>query len=144
LLRRISIGDGNVDLAIANGGGNSLTLLLGNGSGLFAPASGSPFAVGSSPNSLAIGDFDKDGDIDLAIAVAGDNKVAIWLGNGVGRFKSKTVHNSAVGTTPSDLAVCYYATTTSGSWLGTAPAVLAAYPLRFPPVTSLTPLLQAT
>ncbi|MDQ2947235.1 MAG: FG-GAP-like repeat-containing protein, partial [Acidobacteriota bacterium] len=41
-------GDGKADLAIANPDG-TVTVLLGNGSGGFAAASGSPFATGSGP-----------------------------------------------------------------------------------------------
>ncbi len=40
-------GDGIEDLVIANEGANTLTVLLGNGSGGFTPAAGSPFAAGS-------------------------------------------------------------------------------------------------
>ena len=79
-------GDGIQDLAMANGGSNNVTVLLGNGSGGFTAAAGSPFAVGSWPVSLAVGDFNGDGIQDLAIANFGGNNVTVLLGNGSGGF----------------------------------------------------------
>jgi uncharacterized repeat protein (TIGR01451 family) len=61
--------DGKVDLAIANQGGlNAVTVLLGNGAGGFAAAPGSPFAVGFSPTSIAVSDFNNDGTPRVAVA----------------------------------------------------------------------------
>ena len=61
-------GDGNLDLATANLYSNDITVLMGDGHGSFAPAPGSPFSVGTSPNWVAVGDFDADGRADLAVA----------------------------------------------------------------------------
>jgi len=61
-------GDGKVDLAIANQGVNTLTILLGNGAGGFAVAQGSPFAVGFNPTSLAFADLNNDGTPRVAVA----------------------------------------------------------------------------
>jgi uncharacterized protein (TIGR03437 family) len=73
--------DGKPDLAIVNEGDNTVTVLLGNGMGGFTPAAGSPFAVGSAPVSVAIGDFNGDGKLDLAIANKGSNTVTVLLNN---------------------------------------------------------------
>jgi hypothetical protein len=53
-------GDGNADLAIANQGSHSVSILLGNGTGGFsAPVT---FGTGgTSPTAVAVGDFDGDG-----------------------------------------------------------------------------------
>ncbi len=53
--------DGKPDLAIANQGVNTLTVLFGNGAGGFAPAPRSPFAVGFNPTSLVVGNINEDG-----------------------------------------------------------------------------------
>ena len=53
--------DGNVDLAIANQGVNTLTVLLGNGAGTFAAAPGSPFAAGLNPTALVVGNISGQG-----------------------------------------------------------------------------------
>lgn len=52
---------------------------------LFTPASGSRFAVGDHPLSMAVGDWNNDGKLDIVVGNAG-NKLAILLGNGRGNF----------------------------------------------------------
>ena len=79
-------GDGLPDLAVANLESNNVTVLLGSAAGYFAAAPGSPFPVGSSPDSVAVGDFNGDGKLDLAIANKGDGTVTVLLGNGKGGF----------------------------------------------------------
>jgi hypothetical protein len=58
-------GDGNLDLAI--GVNNAVVVDLGNGTGSFTPAPGSPLPGGEfgEPGSLAVGDFNGDGAPDL-------------------------------------------------------------------------------
>ena len=77
-------GDGVEDLAFASGG--SVNVLLGNGSGGFAPAPGSPFAVAGYARSVATGDFNRDGRSDLAVTTLA-NQVAIYLATGDGQFQ---------------------------------------------------------
>jgi hypothetical protein len=80
-------GDGNADLAVANGASGNLTVLLGDGTGAFAAAPGSPISVGGSPGDIAAADLNNDGDVDLAVPVLQNNRrVAILLGDGAGRF----------------------------------------------------------
>jgi hypothetical protein len=56
--------DGRLDLATANAGRNSVSVLLGNGDGTFqAPGTS---ATGANPVSIAVGDFDADGKLDVA------------------------------------------------------------------------------
>jgi uncharacterized protein (TIGR03437 family) len=78
--------DGKPDLAVANFGDDTVSVLLGNGTGAFTPAPGSPFAVGSEPDSVAVGDFNGDSIADLAVVNSGDNTVTVLLGNGAGAF----------------------------------------------------------
>src|SRR6516225_6697697 len=72
-------GDGTPDLAVANIGSNTVSVLLGNGDGRFQAARN--FGVGSYPSSLAVGDFNGDGTPDLAVANAGSGNVSVLLGN---------------------------------------------------------------
>lgn len=72
-------GDGDFDVAVTNSGSSSVNAFLNNGSAVFTPDSGSPFAVGVSPGGIAAGDFDEDGDRDLATANFGSNTVGILL-----------------------------------------------------------------
>src|SRR5207253_530444 len=79
-------GDGKQDLAVANYGTgsdpNTVSILLGDGAGGFRARTN--FPVGSSPASVAVGDFNNDGKQDLAVANTGSNNVSILLGNGDG------------------------------------------------------------
>lgn len=101
-------GDGKLDLAVANSGTNAVhtvSILLGNGDGTFTPAPGSPISVGLSPGALAVGDFNGDGKLDLAVANFDSNTVSILLGNGNGTFTPAPGSPISVGRLPDQLAV---------------------------------------
>jgi hypothetical protein len=91
--------DGKLDLAMANyndGAGNSVSVLLGNGDGTFQPPV--EYATGTGPYSVATGDFNGDGILDLATADGTDNKISVLLGNGDGTFQSDVDYG--VGNSP--------------------------------------------
>lgn len=98
-------GDGFPDLAVTNLNGKSVTVLLGNGTGGFTTAPGSPFAVGSNPNFVAVADVNGDKYLDLVVSNAGDNTVTVLLGNGTGGFTAAPGGPFAVGGNPSFIAV---------------------------------------
>ena len=98
-------GDGIQDLATANTSDNTVTVLLGNGSGGFTPAPGNPFATGASPGTVVVGDFNGDGIEDLAAANGKDNTVTILLGNGLGGFVAASGSLAATGANPASIAV---------------------------------------
>jgi uncharacterized protein (TIGR03437 family) len=93
-------GDGIVDLAVAtfsrgasfaDSTPGSILVLHGKGDGTFQPAIssalGNPAGV---PTSLAVGDFNGDGKLDLAIAetkLSGGDRIGTLLGNGDGTFR---------------------------------------------------------
>jgi hypothetical protein len=84
-------GDAIPDLAVANSnalfvGTPSVSVLLGKGDGTFLPAKN--FPAGNTPYSVAVGDFNGDGKLDLAVANAyTSNTVSMLLGNGDGTFQ---------------------------------------------------------
>jgi hypothetical protein len=82
--------DGNLDLAVANHKSNNVSIFMGNGDGTFTEATGSPIAVGNRPISIAVQDFDGDGNLDLAVSNFGGKSVSILLGNGSGVFSPAT------------------------------------------------------
>jgi hypothetical protein len=98
-------GDGKLDLVIANEGGSTLTILLGNGDGTFTPATGSPVPVGSGPYALAAADLNSDGKLDLVVANQNDSTLTILLGNGDGTFTPASGSPIALGAGPDSVAV---------------------------------------
>ncbi|MCI0456649.1 MAG: FG-GAP-like repeat-containing protein [Gemmataceae bacterium] len=86
-------GDGRPDLATANSFdfgnlGLGVSVLLGIGDGTFGPHQ--DFAVGSGPTDIQVGDFNRDGRPDLAVANSGGGSttVSVLLGNGDGTFQA--------------------------------------------------------
>ena len=67
----------------------------------FAPAAS--FGVGSNPSSVTVGDFNGDGNPDLATANLSSNDMSVLLGNGAGSFGAAT--NFTVGFNPSSVTV---------------------------------------
>jgi hypothetical protein len=92
-------GDGKLDLALTSADTNTVEVLLGNGDGTFQPAVAYSTVVsgkGTYPESIAAGDFNRDGKIDLAVGSGGsDRTLSILLGNGDGTFGSAA--NTTVG-----------------------------------------------
>lgn len=74
------------DLVVTNEGDSSVTILLGKGKAQFGEAKGSPFFAGHGANDVAIGDFNRDGNPDLAFANHERKYLTVLLGNGHGNF----------------------------------------------------------
>src|SRR4030095_11060278 len=75
-----------IDLAVTSETDSSVTILLGNGKGSFKEVKGSPFFAGPLPNDIAIKDFNKDDNPDLAFANHENKFLTVLLGNGKGSF----------------------------------------------------------
>jgi uncharacterized repeat protein (TIGR01451 family) len=93
--------DGKSDLVLPNLNSNTVSILLGTGTGSFGAASG--FAVGAGPVRAAVGDFNNDGKSDLAVANNTSNTLSILLGTGAGSFGAAT--NFPGGPGPFSIAV---------------------------------------
>jgi len=59
------------------------------------------YATGSTPWGIAVGDFNGDGKLDIAVTNGGDNAVSILLGNGDGTFQPQLVYPT--GTRPTSV-----------------------------------------
>jgi uncharacterized protein (TIGR03437 family) len=94
-------GDGKADLVVPNYmPSGTVSVLLGNGDGSFRPRAS--FGVGADyPASVAVSDFNGDGNADLAVANYRGNNVSILLGNGDGTFHGAV--NYPVGMAPGSL-----------------------------------------
>src|SRR5262249_34699267 len=80
-------GDGKPDLAVANYGSNSVSVLLANGNGTFQNQQ--TFAAGSQPFAVVVADVNGDGKPDIVTANYGSNTVSVLLGNGNGTFQNQ-------------------------------------------------------
>ena len=78
--------NGTADLAVVNQTDNSVTILLNQGSGTFAPGPNSPLPTSSSPTSITIADFNQDGHADIAVTNGGANTFRVFLGITSGFF----------------------------------------------------------
>jgi hypothetical protein len=87
--RGIAIGrfnfDSFPDIVVANQNSDDISVLLGSGTGLFAPQM--RYRVAADPFSVAAGDFDGDGLDDVAVAnYLGCNCVSVFFARGDGSF----------------------------------------------------------
>ena len=92
--------DGRPDVAVADSGSDTVSILLGLGNGKLAAAKS--IKVGTQPTGVAVADFNGDGKLDLAVANSGSNTVSILRGNGAGGFT--LVQSIAVGAGPMSIA----------------------------------------
>ena len=106
--------DFKLDLAVTNQGNDSVSILLGNGSGGFAHAAGSPVRVASDcvrpghacgPTPLGVADLDRDWKLDLVTGNIFSDNVSILRGNGSGGFGPAAASPIAVGDGPFALDV---------------------------------------
>jgi hypothetical protein len=76
-------GDGHLDLLFCSA--SQITTLLGRGHASFTRGPSSP---GLQAMAVAVGDFNKDGRIDLVATIDESNSIAFWKGLGGGSFSS--------------------------------------------------------
>ena len=79
-------GDGRMDVAAANEIASNVSILLGNGAGIYAPAA--TFRTGSAPKMIEAADFNGDGNLDLVTANgrSSNGEATVLLGDGTGKF----------------------------------------------------------
>ncbi len=78
--------DSTPDIAVATQTGDTIDLFLGNGTGGFSAAPPINHALTGNPDGVAAGDFDADGDNDLAIGTTGGGEVAFARNQGAATF----------------------------------------------------------
>lgn len=85
--------DGNLDLVIANRDfdppvGETMSVLLGTGTGVFAPQQVVNIGGNSSPTDIKSGDFNGDGNADVIVTRLYQSGVVVYFGDGTGGFSS--------------------------------------------------------
>jgi hypothetical protein len=78
-------GDGKPDVIASHDDSDLLTVMLGDGTGDFKMANGSPLHLGFRVFQVIAADLDRDGHADLA--AAGEKGIAVLLGDGRGSFR---------------------------------------------------------
>ena len=95
-----------LDLVVVNESDNTISVLVGRGDGTFPQVVG-PYATqtpaGGNPTGVVIGDFNKDGNLDLAVADFIAQEVSVFLGNGDGTFQTATTYPA--GANPSSIVM---------------------------------------
>ncbi len=98
-------GDGILDAVNSNIGSGTMTFSRGVGDGTFNPAV--PFTLDSgnanSAAALGIGDFNGDGNLDVAVSDLTTDEVNLFRGNGAGNFLAPTT--AATGVFPRGIGV---------------------------------------
>ena len=69
--------DKKLDLAVANNGDNTISVLLSNGNGSFQPRI--TYKTGNNPRSMISGDFNNDGNVDLAVVNRASGNINVFL-----------------------------------------------------------------
>ena len=88
-------GDGDLDLVVGNWQQQNC-LYLNHGTGVFSDATPSRMPVGNYPTtSLALGDVDLDGDLDLVVGLRWGGSL-LYLNNGTGTFTNATASRMPV------------------------------------------------
>ncbi len=90
-------GDGFADLAVATETPNKVSFLFNNGDGTFAAPVNVLTGGGTGPGFVAVGDFDGDGDFDVAVALKNIGVVRVLVNTG-GTFSAGS--NTTVGDEP--------------------------------------------
>jgi hypothetical protein len=94
-------GDGKLDILTTNEDDGNVSVLLGDGTGRFEPAKGSPFAAGQHPyEGLSLGDLNGDNKLDVVVPNILGKAVSVLLGDGAGGFAAAPGSPLAVGDRP--------------------------------------------
>ena len=107
------MGNGNLDIVAVGGTSdgtdcNCIEVLPGNGDGTFGSVITAPLPYGMTAYALAVGDFNNDGKMDVAVEGEGypNFEVGILLGNGDGTFTADGYY--PVGAPGSSMATGYF------------------------------------
>ena len=99
--------DGDLDLVAGAYFDNAVSVRLNDGTGLFTPAPGTPeVPVGRGPWTVALGDLNNDGVVDLVSCNDTGNSISVRLNDGTGRFSAPLVNpDPAVPGNPQSFAL---------------------------------------
>jgi hypothetical protein len=103
-LRSLAVDDFNndnqLDLVVVKYGTNNVGVLLGYGNGSFEQQILLNTSANSHPYSIAIGDYNKDAQLDIAVANYETKNIEIFLGNGNGMFTRQRSYGISLDFSP--------------------------------------------
>lgn len=99
--------DGLIDAVAANYGTDNIMIFLGHSEIVFQEQVVYSTGAKSGPLSIAVGDFDSNGGLDIAVANSLSNNLMIFFGNGNGNFRSLSIYSLPLGSMPYAIAVGY-------------------------------------
>jgi hypothetical protein len=92
----LAVGDFNndslTDIVVANSQADNIVVLIGYGNGSFSTYRTYSMGDSSQPKSVAVGDYNRDHQLDIAVANFGTNNVCLLFGSGNGSFTSQTCY----------------------------------------------------
>lgn len=89
--------DGYSDFFVPNELSNDCRVFLNNGSGFYSSFTVHPIPNGSRPSTNESADFNRDGNMDIAVGNSTGDSVTVFLGNGSGGFLSIRNYQAAGG-----------------------------------------------
>ncbi|CAF3000027.1 unnamed protein product [Rotaria sp. Silwood2] len=132
-------GDGEIDIIVANNGGNTVGILLNTGGGIFAAQVTYSTGSSSSPRPVIAADVSGDGKVDIIVGNYGLNNVGVLLNVGNIIFASQVTYSTGSTSGPNsvviidlnedskvDLAVSNYAAGSFSVFLGTGSGTFLA------------------
>jgi hypothetical protein len=105
----IAIGDFNddqyVDIVVANSNTNNIGMLFGLGQGTFGIVQTYSTGTDSGPTSVAVGDLNKDNQMDIVVTNGGINNVLVFYRYGSGTFAQPTLISFDYASFPMSAAI---------------------------------------
>ena len=105
----VTVGDFNhdtqQDIVVANSGTNNIGIFIGYENGTFAPQRVYSIGNNSEPISIAVGDFNHDHHLDVAVADFETDTIVILRGHGDGTFTILASYFTGIRSAPSSIAV---------------------------------------
>ncbi|CAF1367328.1 unnamed protein product, partial [Adineta steineri] len=105
----VTIGDFNndkqLDIVVANSGTNNIGIFLGYSNSTFSSQTTYSTGDGSTPYDVAVGDFNNDGLLDIAVANYWGFNIGIFLGYGNGTFSSQQTYSTGNLSNPQSIAI---------------------------------------
>ena len=102
--------DTNLDIVTANIFSDEISVFLGDGTGSFGTST--EFTVGGifpAPNSVAVGHFNADTNLDIVTSNQNTNEISVFLGDGTGSFGTSTQFTvGGVNPQPRSVAVGHF------------------------------------